>query len=136
MTLVSFFILLRFFAMISGTRPICDTMESTEKIGQLWKLLSLDLEKIGHRSGCYPRCTLNHYKPKTLNKATNPVGTRMLSLTLKPAVVSVWTEKAFYDGYNLIADVGGNFGLLLGLSVLDILKTLIEGLGPAIKKFL
>ncbi|TRY78661.1 hypothetical protein TCAL_14410 [Tigriopus californicus] len=101
---------------------------------EVWEHLYKDVtyEKIVKTTGCVPNCFYRKYEANMASVSIPPVidplvnGSHLLVLQMPQGIVTFQTEKYFYDASSFVADVGGFLGLLLGLSVMDIVEMVIS----------
>jgi hypothetical protein len=78
-------------------------------------------------TGCVARCTLDTYRIDVYRTRVPLVaGLTTVSLSHTQADMVSEEEHYVYDGNNLVADVGGYLGLLLGASVMSLYDALVH----------
>ena len=87
------------------------------------KIAKLSERSIAERTGCLPSCQRNEFTVKILNRIENPSDTRGYYTGYFYYASGRYMKKSHhyeYDLFDLLADVGGYMGLLVGYSLLSV----------------
>ncbi|XP_059096329.1 uncharacterized protein LOC131890900 [Tigriopus californicus] len=118
----------------SPKRPCNETKDWTS-LTVMWMDLykNVTYDKFVRTTGCVPNCRIRKYDAKITSSNIPPLfdslpfnHSHTLFIQMRQSMITVQSEKFFYDSSSFIADVGGFLGLLLGLSVMDIAEILID----------
>ena len=116
---------------------VCSTMGDFELFRNISNtLFSLDVPRLQQLTGCLPPCTYFQYNIKDFTERFYTFNTRK-SIASSMETIVAWVvfvressylvekEVLMHDMGNLIADIGGYLGLLLGVSILDVFDILL-----------
>lgn len=92
---------------------------------------NVTLNEVAVLTGCIPNCRYKKYDVEVVERNAQRIiwspsnFTHTFLFQMKQAMVEVHEEKYFYDTNSFVGDVGGFLGLLLGLSVIDLVDSIL-----------
>ena len=127
---------------IADNKPAnCSTQKDLDKFQKLVQDTGSFTEKdFVSSTKCHYPCTIEHYDVTSFFKGTaarkNSQCKLLLQLFFDTNKVSTKKEILLYDDNNLIADIGGYLGLLLGVSAFSLYKGIVLAFETGMKKIL
>ncbi|XP_059095891.1 uncharacterized protein LOC131890544 [Tigriopus californicus] len=117
-----------------GSKRLCDKSTDWDDFRFVMDSLSenVTLNEVAVQTGCLPNCRYKKYDIEVVERNAQRIIWSPSNLThtflfqMKQAMVEVHEEKYFYDTNSFVGDVGGFLGLLLGLSVMDLVDSTLS----------